>query len=169
MSLWLLPKWAAYDLEWYNHQKLSEDDTWFLRPLAWRTRRYIIRTFINNKLCKARKGWRCLPTTVPVDIVRHVCIESSPWLVESDIDWCSVWLRLNCANACTWWAFCVLERPVTCVTEGVFRCGSDTLFCFTYDCITVVRILSWVTYKLSLLISHRCGRCLTRGDMRRRE
>lgn len=78
--LWLLPKWAAYDLEWYNHQKLSEDDTWFLRPLAWRTRRYIIWTFINNKLCKARRGWRCLPTTVPVDIVRHVCIESSPWL-----------------------------------------------------------------------------------------
>ena len=78
--LWLLPKWAAYDLKWYIHQKLSEDDTWFLRPLAWRTRRYIIRTFINIILCEARKGWRCLPTTVPVDIVRHVCIESSPWL-----------------------------------------------------------------------------------------
>ena len=41
--------------------------------------------------------------------------------------------------------------------------------CFTYDRITVVRILSWVPCKLRLLISHKCGRCLTRGDMGQRE
>ena len=77
----------------------------------------------------------CLLTTVPFDIDRHVCIESSPWLSRTTYDR-SIWLRPYCANACTWWVL------VNWTSSHVYywRCIQvripHTLCLLTYDCIT---------------------------------
>ena len=50
-------------------------------PPARRVTWWAIIWTCRQNLCASKKGWRCLLTTVPFDIDRHVCIESSPWLM----------------------------------------------------------------------------------------
>jgi len=80
-----LPKWDIWLHQWYIHQKRSEGDRTSCPPARRSTWWTIIWTSRQN-LCASKKGWRCLLTTVPFDIDRHVCIESSPWLSRTTYD-----------------------------------------------------------------------------------